>query len=166
LKDFEAMGAVIGSVGSRRWECEIIFLCVGQAGPTESVGSAKVISLGYTAAREQVAGYYQSADLFVHAAKVDNFPLTIMEAMACGLPVVATEVGGIPEQVEEGRTGWLVPLRDVEALVSRVSQLIEQPAVRQTMGRAAAEKAVTTYALERMVSSYEDWYAEILDQER
>ena len=166
FKDFETMEAAIASIGSRRWHCEIIFLCVGQAGPAESVGSAKVISLGYTAVREEVAGYYQAADLFVHAAKADNFPLTIMEAMACGLPVVATAVGGIPEQVEEGRTGWLVPLRDVEALVARVSQLIEQPAVRQTMGRAAAEKAATTYALERMVSSYEDWYTEILDQER
>jgi len=166
FRDFETMEGAIAHIGNKQQNRELIFLCVGQAGPTEWVGNAKVISIGYTAVREEVAACYQAADLFVHTAKTDNFPLTILEAMACGLPVVATAVGGIPEQVEEGRTGWLVPARDVEALVIRVNQLIEQPAVRHSMGRAAAEKAVTNYSLERMVSSYEDWYAEILDQQR
>lgn len=166
FKDFETIEGAIAQIGNRRPNRELIFLGVGQAGPTECVAGAKVISIGYTAAREEVAGYYQAADLFVHAAKTDNFPLTILEAMACGLPVVATAVGGIPEQVEEGRTGWLVPARDAAALANRISQLIERPAERQAMGRAAAEKALTTYSLDQMVQSYESWYAEILDQRR
>jgi glycosyltransferase involved in cell wall biosynthesis len=166
FKDFETLERAIARIGNSQPNRQLIFLCVGQAGPTESVGRVRVISIGYTTAREEVAGYYQAADLFVHAAKTDNFPLTVLEAMACGLPVIATAVGGIPEQVEEGHTGWLVPARDAAALANRISQLIERPAERETMGRAAAEKARTSYSLDQMVQSYEGWYAEILDQRR
>jgi len=166
FKDFETVERAIAWIGNSQPNRELIFLSVGQAGPTELVGRVTVISIGYTAAREEVAGYYQAADLFVHAAKTDNFPLTVLEAMACGLPVIATAVGGIPEQVEEGYTGWLVPARDAAALANRISQLIERPAERQAMGQAAAEKARTAYSLDQMVQSYEDWYSEILDQRR
>lgn len=166
FKDFETMEGAIARIGSSQPSRELIFLCVGQAAPTAWVGGAKVVSIGYTSAREEVADYYRAADLFVHAAKTDNFPLTILEAMACGLPVVATAVGGIPEQVEDGETGWLVPPRDAEALATRITQLMEEPVAREAMGRAGAEKAAVAYSLERMVQQYEDWYAEILDQER
>jgi glycosyltransferase involved in cell wall biosynthesis len=166
FKDFETIEGAIARIGSSQPSRELIFLCVGQEAPTEWVGRTRVISTAYTAAREEVADYYRAADLFVHAAKTDNFPLTILEAMACGLPVVATAVGGIPEQVDDGETGWLVPPRDAETLATRISQLIEQPDTREAMGRAGAEKAAIAYSLERMVQQYEDWYAEILDQER
>ena len=49
---------------------------------------------------EQLATYYQAADFLVHATKTDNFPTTILEAFACGLPVIGTDVGGVPEQIE------------------------------------------------------------------
>ena len=86
-------------------------------------------------------------DVFVLPTRGDNLPVSILEAMAAGLPVVATRVGGIPEQVEDGTTGYLVAPDDVDALAEAIDKLASEPARRERFGRAGAEK------LEREFSS-------------
>jgi glycosyltransferase involved in cell wall biosynthesis len=90
----------------------------------ERIGAAEVRFIPYQANQESVARYYEAADLYVHAAPADTFPNTILEALACGTPVVATAVGGIPEQVEDGQTGFLVPVGNARALAERLTQLL------------------------------------------
>ena len=65
---------------------------------------------------KQAEAYYQAADIYIHAAKADTFPNVVLEALACGLPVVATAVGGIPEQIDHERTGFLVPPGDAAGM--------------------------------------------------
>ena len=86
-------------------------------------------------------------DVFVLPTRGDNLPVSILEAMAVGLPVIATRVGGIPEQVEDGVTGYLVEPDDVDGLASAIGRLASDPVLRETLGRGGADK------LEREFSS-------------
>ena len=110
-----------------------------------------------------LAQYYQAADVYVHAAKSDTFPNTVLEALACGLPVVATAVDGIPEQIEESRSGYLVQAGDADTMASRVIQLLSSEGLRTSMGRTAADIASRSFGIQRQVQAYLDWYEQILD---
>ena len=76
-------------------------------------------------------------DVFVMPSLEEGFPIAALDAMAAGLPVVATSVGGVPELIEDGKTGCLVPPRDAEALASRLRLLLCNPELRVSMGAAA-----------------------------
>ena len=89
---------------------------------------------------------YQSCDLFVLPTRADCYSLVAMEAMACGLPVIISAIGGIPDIVAEGKTGFLIAREDIQALADRLDVLIQYTARRQEMGRAARERAVTQFS--------------------
>jgi len=111
---------------------------------------------------QKVAWSHQAADLYLHPARADTFPTTVLEALACGTPIVASAVGGIPEQVIEGRTGFLVPVGDARALAERVLDLLADDGLRVRMGRLAAEDAARRFGRERMAGEYLAFYEEIL----
>ena len=75
---------------------------------------------------EQVAAYCNAADVLLHAAHADNFPCTVLEALACGTPVIATAVGGIVDQVVDGETGFLVSHGDAGAMATCVLRLVHR----------------------------------------
>ncbi len=106
----------------------------------------------------KIARFYQAADLYIHPARAETFPTTVLETLACGTPVVASAVGGIPEQVIEGRTGFLVPVGDARALAGRVLDLLADEGLRLRMGRQAAENAARRFGLEKMVREYLVFY--------
>ena len=101
----------------------------------------------------EVARLLTRAQIFALAAVVlpdgdsDNLPTVLTEAMAHGLPVVSTQVAGIPEQVLEGRTGWLVAPGDRPALAERLTRLLQDPALAQKMGRAGFDHAQAEFSL-------------------
>lgn len=100
--------------------------------------------------RNDVAALLNAADLLVSASLEENFPISVLEAMACGLPVVATHVGGVPECVVDGVTGRLVPLKDVNALTQAVIELCDPP--RQvSLGSAARTRVVTNFSADSQV---------------
>ena len=80
---------------------------------------------------------YQNADIFLLPTRGDCMPFVILEAAAAGLPVVTTALGAIPEMVQDGVTGFVVPPMDVALLQRRIVELIEQPELRRQMGQAA-----------------------------
>jgi len=110
-----------------------------------------------------IADRYRAADIVVLPSRADTAPLAIPEAMACGIPVIATRVGGIPEMVEEGVTGDLVAVDDTDALVEACRRLLDEPARSASYG-AAALKAVRPYALEVVASSWVDTYSRLVGQ--
>jgi len=101
-------------------------------------------------------------DVFVLPSYREGTPVTVLEAMAMGLPVVATDVPGCREAVVAGETGFLVPPRNVDELVQAIRKLVEDPALRRRMGQAGRARAVQRFAIERITAQYLDLYAELL----
>ncbi|MEZ6119827.1 MAG: glycosyltransferase family 4 protein [Pirellulaceae bacterium] len=90
--------------------------------------------------RSDIGQVLKACDVFALATLEDNLPLAILEAMACRLPVVSTRVGGIPECVEDGRTGFLVPAGNQSALADALLKLLKDPALRSQFGQAGRQK--------------------------
>ncbi len=110
--------------------------------------------------RDDVPELLRCSDVFVFPSQVESFGLAALEASACGLPVVASDVGGLPEVIEDGVSGLLFPPRDVDALAERVRRLADAPAVRRRMGEAGRERALR-FAPDASVDAYEALYARI-----
>lgn len=89
----------------------------------------------------ELVGLYQGSDVFVLPTLADCFPLVSMEAMSCGLPVVTSRMGGIPEIVREGETGFLMEPGDYSSLAQRLDRLVADASLRQALGQAALEQA-------------------------
>jgi glycosyltransferase involved in cell wall biosynthesis len=111
---------------------------------------------------EDVAGLLASSDLFVLPSRSEAFPNSVLEAMAAGLPVVATRVGGITELVEHQRTGVLVPPDDERALSFALLDLVQWPAHAARLGEAARSTVASRYSFDQMVSAFDRIYREQL----
>jgi N-acetyl-alpha-D-glucosaminyl L-malate synthase BshA len=108
-----------------------------------------------------IAGILADADVFLLPSETESFGLSALEAMACGLPVVATNVGGVPEIVEHGKSGVLCPLGDLDALAEGVLRIAGDRAAWERYSAAAAAGALP-YAKDVIVSRYEALYEETL----
>ena len=104
--------------------------------------------------REEVPSLLRSFDVFALSSRVEGISNTILEAMASGLPVVATRVGGNDELVEQGVTGALVPSRNPEALAEVLARYVEDERLRREQGQAGRERAEREFGLEAMVARY------------
>jgi L-malate glycosyltransferase len=116
---------------------------------------------GRVVVREQVSeieDYLQAADLGVFTSDLESFCLSILEAMCFGCPSVATAVGGVPEVVESGVSGLLVPAGDAGAVAGAIEALIADPARRRAFGAAAQVRARALFSAEAIVSRYEELY--------
>jgi glycosyltransferase involved in cell wall biosynthesis len=91
----------------------------------------------------------------------ESFPYSILEAMMVGLPIVATDVGGISEAVEEGATGRLVPPRDAPSLGRALAELLDDRKLATTLGQAAQDRARSRFSLSRMVADTLAVYLEL-----
>jgi L-malate glycosyltransferase len=111
---------------------------------------------------ENVAAILEQADIFAHPSRTEAFPNALLEAMAAGLPVVASAVGGIPEIIEEGHTGLLVPAGDRQALADRISRLMADGDEGVRIGAAARRAVVARFSFDRMVAGFEHVYLEQL----
>lgn len=112
--------------------------------------------------QETLPLYYSAADVLAVPTLADNLPYTVLEAMGCGVPVVASNVGGIPEEVEDGVTGLLVPRADSEALGQALFTVLHDPHTRDEMGRAARRRAEQHFSMEQFVQRYEELYYRIV----
>jgi glycosyltransferase involved in cell wall biosynthesis len=110
-----------------------------------------------------LAQYYRAADMYVHATHVETFGLTIVEAMASSLPVIATRTAAIPEVVTDGVSGHLTSPGDVDEMTARVVELVRDEEKRQAMGTRAKE-AAQRFSVDRTIDAYLNWYAEIVEQ--
>jgi glycosyltransferase involved in cell wall biosynthesis len=113
-------------------------------------------------ARADVPRFLAAFDVFALPSLSEGLPLVVLEAMASGLPVVASAVGGIPDVVEEGATGTLVPPADVDALRAGLVELASDRALAATLGARAREVARARYSLDTMARSYMDLYRHVL----
>lgn len=108
----------------------------------------------------QIPQLYATADLMLNPSTVDNMPISILEAMACGVPLVSTDAGGIPDLVDSGRTGWLVPVGDDQAMAERAITLLRDRAGRATLCNAARHH-VDAFAWPQVRSQWLDTYRRV-----
>jgi glycosyltransferase involved in cell wall biosynthesis len=105
--------------------------------------------------------YLRTMDVFALTSRSEGMPLAVLEAWATGLPVVASRVGGLPDLIEEGRTGLLFAPDDENSLVLALSSLLDDKQQARQLGNAGREQVRSTYSLERMAMEYERHYREL-----
>jgi len=151
---------------------EAVFLLVGRDAGAMEECRARVREIGidgrvrFLGGRSDVADLLRASDLFVHPSHQEGFPNAVLEAMAAGRAVVATDVGGTPEAVENGETGVLVPARDPAALAGALVALLSDPGRARRMGEAGRRRVLERHAIGRMVAEYEGLYESLSGGER
>jgi len=118
----------------------------------------RIIFVGNSASVEEVL---VGADLFLLPSETESFGLAALEAMSCRVPVIATRVGGLPEVVEEGVTGFLHPVGDVEGMAASAISLLKNPAQRDAFGEQSRRRAVDTFSEASIVELYRDLYRRV-----
>jgi len=106
--------------------------------------------------------FYQIADIFVLPSRMEGLPNAVLEAMACGLPVVSTTVGGSPEIIEDGVNGLLVPANDADALATAILSYLQHPRRAQEQGLAARKTVLARYPMDGVAERYSMLYAYLL----
>lgn len=121
--------------------------------------------LGYVSDDRAIVDAYNSADVFVLPSLEDNLPNTIMEAMACGVPCVGFNVGGIPEMIDDKRTGYVAKEGDTDDLAAGISWALE-PAQRQALSKNSVDKVRHCYSEHAVAMQYIDVYTDAMAQKR
>jgi L-malate glycosyltransferase len=113
-----------------------------------------------------IADYLSVADVFLMPSQTESFGLAALEAMACEVPVIASRVGGLPEVVREGETGYLVPLGDVQAMADCATRLFNDANLRRQMGARGRSIAVDEFTTQRIIPQYVEMYERVLNKGR
>jgi glycosyltransferase involved in cell wall biosynthesis len=147
------------------------FLIIGDGAERKSLES-QAASLGIAEAvhfcgrRKDVPDLLSLMDVFLLTSKMEANPVSILEALSCGKPVVSTNVGSIPEKVVDGVTGYLAGPSDQEGLAQGVLAILANPRLAAAMGRAGREAVVRHYSVEQMVAGYENLIQELYTAKR
>jgi len=169
VKDQLNLVRAFGLLLARFPEQRALRLAIVGDGPLRGAVEAEIARLGIgeqvwmAGERSDVAELMRSLDVFVLPSRAEGISNTILEAMACALPVVATDVGGSAELVVAGSTGALVPPSDPQALADAMAAYVVQPALAPAHGAAGRRRVEEGFSLDGMVGRYADLYARLLD---
>ena len=133
---------------------------------TTELGIESMVTFTGAIKQNKLPDYYSAADVFVLPSHSESFGLAALEAMACGVPVVVSRVGGLKTFIDNGETGYLVPWRCPEPFVQRLEMLLANPLLREAMGRAARAKALQMgwgHAADRMLEFYSSLLRDTLE---
>jgi len=159
FKDLATLAAALHAVTGTRKRPPLL---VAVGAETElAIGGIETVTVPFVGDPTTMASCYRAADVYVHPALAENLPLTVIEAMACGTPVIASDVGGVAELVEPDVTGLLVPQRDSGALADAVMALLDDPERRAAFGAQAVHRVLERFTLERQADAYLDLYDEL-----
>lgn len=156
----DLIDALVPLRGKSNWE----LWCVGRDDGIGTALGARAAAAGiadrvrFLGARSDVPDLLAAADIFALASHEEGSPNAVLEAMTARLPVIATNVGGIPEAVEEGKTGLLVRPHDPAALAAALLRFIEDSALCETMGQAGRARIEAEFSLDACVRSYAELY--------
>ena len=156
----EAIPLVIQAVPTAR------FVVVGSGNEIDELTrSAKNLGVSkhliFAGFRKNIADFYAAMDISVLTSLSEGLSITILESMSHSLPVVATAVGGNPEVVVDGQTGFLVPPKDPQAFASRVVALLQDPALRRRMGEAGRRRIEEHFPMDKTASEYLELYERV-----
>jgi glycosyltransferase involved in cell wall biosynthesis len=118
--------------------------------------------LGFISDQNQIAQAYNRCDTFVIPSLGDNLPNAVIEAMACGKPVVAFDTGGIPEMVDHQKNGYIAPQKDVQALADGIKWILEDSDRYQKLSKNALQKVEDCYTYEAVIGQYRKLYQSLI----
>jgi glycosyltransferase involved in cell wall biosynthesis len=175
-KDYPTLDAAISRLRERT-DRKVLFLALGEDGATQTLGATELRFLPAVPAGAAAAAHYRAADLYVHAARADNFPSVVIEALACGTPSVATAIGGIPEQIRSAggpgadfsartfssdqATGVLTPPGNAQAMAEAIDHLCDDRSILFRLGANAARDAAMRFDLQQQADIYLEWFGDI-----
>lgn len=119
---------------------------------------------GYVRSPDHVRSLFGAADLYITTSLEDNLPTTVMESLACGIPALGYNIGGIPELIDDGSTGFVFPKGDWQAMAGGVLRLLENPDLHAQFSINARGKAETEYEESIVAKSYANLYKEVLQK--
>jgi len=163
IKNHDMMIRVLKTI--REKHPEVYLIIVGD-GPERRRLERLVADLGlssfviFTGFREDTDLFYSVMDLFMLTSFSEGTAMTLLEAMACSLPCIVTNVGGNPEIVEDQRTGFIIPVNDEKALSDKISILMNDNVLRKQIGSAGRKRFEENFTVEKMVRAYEKLYNE------
>ncbi len=150
----------------RKSELPVKLLLVGD-GPDRAGAEHMARELGvfedvrFLGKQEPVEEILSIADVFLMPSETETFGLAGLEAMSCSVPVIASDVGGLPELIVEGETGFLCPLNDIEAFTERTRQILTDDELQQSMARKSRERAENQFDISKIVPLYEKYYEQV-----
>jgi N-acetyl-alpha-D-glucosaminyl L-malate synthase BshA len=139
-------------------------------GPDRPAAERQAAAMGLAAdvefvgEQQDLVPWLSTADVFLLPSSQESFGLAALEAMACGVPVIAARVGGLPEVIQDGTTGFVCDPADSAGMADRAMSLLTDDGRRDAMGRAAAEDVRTRFSADAVVPMYEAVYAAVLDR--
>ena len=143
-------------------------LILAGLGPERNAAKEQVQALGlaervhFIGNQESIVDLLSVSDLFLLPSQTESFGLAALEAMSCGVPVLASRVGGLPELVEDGVNSFLCPTGDVAAFTEQAARLLEDDTLYRRVSAAARDTAVERFAIERILPQYLDLYERVL----
>jgi glycosyltransferase involved in cell wall biosynthesis len=142
---------------------ETLLLTMGEGGDTlSSLLDMPIMSLGYIGGDSLKTIAYAASDISICPTRADNLPLVLQESMACGIPMVSFNVGGVPELVRPGLTGLLAEAGDSIEFSDKIVQMLTDKAMRQRMARVCRDTALEEYSIQLQVKRYAYLYQSIL----
>ncbi len=144
-----------------------VLLMVGE-GPERSSAQALAKRLGledrvrFLGRQDRVAEILTLADVFLLPSELESFGLSALEAKACGVPVVGSDAGGLPEVVRHAETGFLLPVGDIEGMAARTIEILKDAEHCRALGQAGRRRAAALFGSDRVVSHYERYYEQVL----
>ena len=157
-----------GFIEASKENKNILLNIVGE-GDKEEVELVKILARGYTNIKSlgkkngsELVEQYQNSDVFILTSNYDNYPNVIFEAMACGLPVIGTRVGGISNQVIDKKTGYLVELNNIEQLKNNILELASNKELREKMGQNGRERVEKEFSWDKSAEQLEKIYKGIV----
>ena len=169
IKNLPMMLDAVAQVRTRR--DDVVLVLVGE-GPQQPALEARARELGIADAvrfagyvpQGDTPGWYRAADVFALSSDFDNSPNVVLEAMACGLPIVATDVGGLREYVAPPANGLLTPKGDAESFAAALLRLIDDGELARSTGRHNRTEAVTRFSWTASAARMRDVYARVIDE--
>jgi sugar transferase (PEP-CTERM/EpsH1 system associated) len=172
VKDYPTLIRAFARVRAVRPEARLVIVGGERGGGNQGELEALAVSLGvgpmvlFPGVRQDINDLLALSDVYVNSSVFEGMSNTILEAMAASRPVVATDVGGNPELVRDGISGYLVPPRDPSALAGRLVDLLADPSLAKAQGAAGRALVESEHAIGRMVTAYEDCYEDLVGRRR
>ncbi|HKZ05053.1 MAG TPA: glycosyltransferase [Methylomirabilota bacterium] len=168
VKDYPTLIRAFARVHAVRREARLVIVGGERGGGRQDELEALAASLGvgpmvlFLGVRLDINRLLALSDVYVNSSVFEGMSNTVLEAMAASRPVVATDVGGNPELVRDGVSGYLVPPRDEAALAARLTELLADPGLAKAQGAAGRALVESEHAMARMVTAYEDCYEDLV----